>query len=245
MSLIEAVVNRLKETTVPNETLIDRAIHGLEGVFGHSAIPVPDGIFDPGKALPAGYAPLTQTSAQAPANPAVVINVPVVPVATANYSLAFQIAINRVLAIEGGLVENPADPGGLTNWGISQRNYPTVNVRYLAREQAVEIYHQDVWTKVGADAMPGAIAYQLLDFAVNSGGDTAIRKLQTAVGVADDGHWGPVSAKAAAMVSVHDLVMRYLAERLDFLRKLKNWPTFGAGWAGRVAQDLRYAAADS
>ncbi len=87
--------------------------------------------------------------------------------------------------------------------------------------------------------------FQAFDFAVNSGMQTAIRKLQTAIGVADDGHWGPASTAALSRLDVSDALMLYLAERLDFMRKLKAWPTFGAGWAGRIAGNLRYSAKDN
>lgn len=69
--------------------------------------------------------------------------------------------------------------------------------------------------------------------------------LQRAVGVADDGHWGPVSTAAAAALSESDSIMLLCAERLDFMTKLKNWPDHGRGWARRIAQNLRYGALDS
>ena len=93
--------------------------------------------------------------------------------------------------------------------------------------------------------MGAGIAFQAFDFAVNSGIATAVRKLQIAAGVADDGVWGPVTQAAVAKMDEADLIMRFVAERLDFWRKLSTWPTFGKGWAGRAAQDLRYGATDT
>ena len=245
MSLIETFVKRLKESPMPNDNLIDRALHGVENLFGHAppqgiVLHPPEGIFDPG--VPLNPQPIIAPIAFPVIQP---IDVPKQAPSASMYSLGFQVAINRVLAIEGGLVENANDPGGLTNWGISQRSYPNVNVRTLTREAAAAIYYRDFWLRIDAEKFPPAISYQALDFAVNSGCDTAIRKLQAAVGVADDGHWGLVSSDAASKISVPHLTMRFLAERLDFLRKLKNWPAAGAGWAGRIAQDLRFGAVDS
>ena len=157
----------------------------------------------------------------------------------------FNEAIERVLGHEGGYVNNPADPGGETQWGISKRSYPNVDIKALTRPQAVEIYRRDFWSAVNADDMPDGVAYQTLDFAVNSGVGTAIRYLQRALGVADDGHFGPVSIAAAKAISESDQIMRLNAERLDFMRKLRTWPTFGNGWAGRIVANLRYGAEDS
>ena len=96
----------------------------------------------------------------------------------------FNEAIERVLSHEGGYVNNPADPGGETQWGISKRSYPNVDIKALTRSQAVEIYRRDFWGAVNADDMPDGVAYQTLDFAVNSGVGTAIRYMQRALGVA-------------------------------------------------------------
>ena len=83
---------------------------------------------------------------------------------------------------------------------------------------------------------------EAFDFAVNSGIQTAIRKLQAVLGVADDGHFGVISRRALASSPVSDVLLRYVAARLDFLARLSTWPTFGRGWARRIANDLRYAA---
>lgn len=154
----------------------------------------------------------------------------------------FDTAFARLIGNEGNYVNNPQDPGGETKFGISKRSYPDVDIANLTAEQAKDIYRRDFWTPL-ADAHP-AIKFQVFDFAVNSGIGTAIRKLQTAVGAADDGHWGPMSAAAIAKMDVSRVLMRFAAERLDFWRRLSTWPTFGAGWAGRAATDLRYAAGD-
>lgn len=156
----------------------------------------------------------------------------------------FTTAINRVLGNEGGHVNNPADPGGETKWGISKRSYPRLDIAGLTREAAVELYHRDFWAPAGLDVLPLVVASQVLDFAVNSGTGTAIRALQRAVGVADDGVVGPHTRKAIAAAEPHELVMRLLAQRLRFMTALKGWPTFGAGWARRIAQQLDYGAND-
>ncbi|MGE4259158.1 MAG: glycoside hydrolase family 108 protein [Candidatus Babeliales bacterium] len=157
----------------------------------------------------------------------------------------FKKAIDRVLGHEGGYVNDPADPGGETKWGISKRSYPNLNIKDLTREDAVAIYHRDFWAPLKADRFHDGVAYQLLDSAVNSGVTQSIRFMQRALGVADDGIFGPVSLGASEKMSETDQIFLFLAERLDFMTKLKNWPNHGRGWARRIAANLRLAADDS
>jgi lysozyme family protein len=157
----------------------------------------------------------------------------------------FDEAFDRVIGHEAGYVNNPQDPGGETNWGISKRSYPHLNIKKLTRGESKEIYRVDFWQRVNADKLPDGVAFQLFDFAVNSSIETAVRYLQRAVGVADDGHWGPVSQKAADTTSETDMIMVLNAERLDFMTRLKNWPNASRGWARRIAQNLKYGAMDS
>jgi lysozyme family protein len=155
----------------------------------------------------------------------------------------FDTAFERLLGHEGGYVNHPNDPGGETNWGISKRSYPHVDIKNLTITAAKTIYLRDFWTPLG-DTDP-AIKFQVFDFAVNSGIQTAIRKLQTAVGVADDGNWGPVSAARLAELDKNDVLMRFIAQRLRFWSSLSVWPAFGKGWARRAADSLDYAAKDN
>lgn len=157
----------------------------------------------------------------------------------------FTTIFSRILGHEGGYVNNPNDPGGETNWGISKRSYPDVDIKNLTREAALEIYKKDFWAPFASGIAYKSIVYQLADFAVNSGSTTAIRYYQRALGVADDGHFGPRSKEAAAAISESDQLMLLLAERLEFMTKLKNWDNASKGWARRIATNLRYAATDT
>lgn len=157
----------------------------------------------------------------------------------------FAEAFDRLMGNEGGYSCNPADPGGETNWGISKRSYPTLDIKNLTREKARDIYYQDFWLPIGGQDRYDGVAFQLFDFAVNSGISTAIRKYQKALGVADDGHFGPASIAAANAMSESDQIMRVLAERLRFMTSCTAWPSFSKGWALRIANDLYYGAEDS
>jgi lysozyme family protein len=155
----------------------------------------------------------------------------------------FDESFTRLIGNEGGYCNVAGDPGGETNWGISKRSYPDVDIKNLTMEGAKAIYLRDFWDPLG-DAHP-AVKFQAFDFAVNSGIQTAVRKLQAAIGVADDGHFGPASRAALARMDVNDVLMRYIAQRLRFWASLSTWGQFGKGWALRAAKDLEYATQDN
>ena len=157
----------------------------------------------------------------------------------------FDYFIERVLVHEGGYVNDPRDPGQETRWGISKRAYPQVDIRNLTRAQAVDIYRRDFWQRVRGDELPREFAFQALDAAVNHGIGNAVRWMQRAAGVADDGVIGPVTLAAVQRAQAADLVLRFNAERLRFYAKLTTFSTFGRGWVNRVAGNLDHAAADN
>ncbi len=157
----------------------------------------------------------------------------------------FDQVFDRLIDHEGGYVNDKNDPGGETKFGISKRTYPHLDIRSLTIGQAREIYLRDFWDPLKADRLHDGVAFQLFDFAVNSGIGNAIRGYQRALGVIDDGAFGPLSLKASKAMSESDQIMLVLAERLSFMRKLKNWRYHSAGWAERIAQNLRFGAIDS
>lgn len=153
--------------------------------------------------------------------------------------------VDRVLSHEGGYVNDPNDPGGETKWGISKRSYPHLNIKDLTRQDAIAIYQRDFWQRVQGDKLPVPFVFQALDAAVNHGIGNAVRWIQRAAGVADDGVIGPVTLAAVARQEPADLVLNFNAERLEFYAKLQTFDHFGRGWTRRVAKNLRYAAQDN
>lgn len=159
--------------------------------------------------------------------------------------MTFDTVFSRTLGHEGVYTNDPHDPGGETKWGISKRAYPNLIISALTEEDARNIYKRDFWDKISLDKLPESVVYQLFDFAVNSGIETAIRYFQRALGIADDGYWGPISQDAANRAFESDMLLNLNAERLDFMTRLYAWPYEGRGWARRIAQNLRYAAKDN
>lgn len=156
----------------------------------------------------------------------------------------FDKVIVRVLEHEQGYVNHPNDPGRETKYGISKRSYPALDIKNLTKEQAIEIYRRDFWHPID-EGIPGQAVYQVLDSAVNHGMGNTRRFIQRAVGVADDGVIGPLTLATLRSADPNDFTLNFIAERLDFMTKLSIWPSFGRGWARRIAQNIRYAAEDN
>ncbi len=150
---------------------------------------------------------------------------------------AWKKGIDFVLSYEGGLVDNPADPGGLTNFGISSRSYPSVDIRNLTRDGAAEIYKRDYWDAVHGDELPGPLAIAVFDCAVNQGAGTARRLLQISLGVDADGIIGPRTVKAAHEGGI-DAVVRFLAKRAvryhETMRDVPSLNVFAHNWYFRL-----------
>jgi lysozyme family protein len=151
----------------------------------------------------------------------------------------FDQAFHRLLGHEGGYVNHPNDPGGETIWGITRRDHPDLWVNGPPSvEQAKARYRSVYWKPVCADDLPEQIRFDVFDAAVNSGRGNAVRWLQRAAGVADDGRIGPVTVAAVHQADPARLLARFNGHRLKFMASLSTWPSFGRGWANRVAENL-------
>lgn len=152
----------------------------------------------------------------------------------------FADAVALILKHEGGYVDDPRDPGGETNFGISKKAFPNEDIKGMTRERASEIYRENYWDKVRGDELPFPIALVTFDAAVNCGVDRAIRWLQHAVGVQVDGKIGPETLSAARFAS--DPLRTAggcCRRRIIYYTQLNTWPTFGSGWTQRTLDTYR------
>lgn len=157
----------------------------------------------------------------------------------------FNLAFDRLVTSEGGYVNHPDDPGGETKFGISKRSYPHLNIAALTRDDAKAIYLRDFWLAGQMDKFDPGLAFQAFDAAVNHGIGNAIRFVQRAARVADDGYIGPLTVAAVLKISPTDMIFRFLAQRGRFWAKLSTYDKFGRGWMNRLCDDLDYAAEDT
>lgn len=138
---------------------------------------------------------------------------------------------------EGGEVDDPADAGGHTKYGISKRAYPNEDIAALTPERARQLYEKDYWLDDKLFLLPPALAYCVFDTNVNSGEARCIKLLQRVLGLVEDGELGPVTAGSARgridRTGLGELVKEYCKARAEFLIGL-NQPRFIKGWLARV-----------
>ena len=147
----------------------------------------------------------------------------------------FEACMTEVRLHEGGYVNHPNDPGGETNFGISKRSYPGLNIRRLTWDQAKAIYGRDFWAPLSGDDLPAGIDLVALDPGINSGVKRGAEWLQRALGVKADGVIGPKTIAAAQRARAMVVIRDACANRMGFLRGLKTWGSFGKGRSRRVA----------
>lgn len=155
--------------------------------------------------------------------------------------MTFDDCFEKLIGHEGGYVNNPADPGGETKFGISKRAYPSIDIADLTIDDAKAIYRRDYWGRAQCDRLPPALAFQVFDGAVNSGIGNSIRWLQEAAGVAVDGVAGPLTVRKVGDMDPSVILARYNGVRLKFMASLSTWDVFGRGWARRIAANLMEA----
>jgi lysozyme family protein len=158
----------------------------------------------------------------------------------------FELCLKMMLAHEGGFVNHPKDPGGMTNLGVTKRVWEEwvghevdeKQMRELTPEKVAPLYARKYWDAVRANELVSGLDYAVFDVAVNSGPGRAIKFLQSCVGVVADGGFGPrtMAAVKAAESDPAALIEMYSAKRLEFLQSLKTFETFGKGWSRRVAE---------
>lgn len=144
------------------------------------------------------------------------------------------------------LVKN--DPGGATKFGIDQRDHPSVDVRNLTLETAMEIFHDGTrdlhghleggeWSRIRGDELNDKWAIALFDCTINPG-MVSVHWAQEILGLRSDGVIGPKSI--AAINGATDKQLRVLLTKRDLYYQTRgSWAnSFKKGWAERN-NDLR------
>ena len=153
-------------------------------------------------------------------------------------------AFSAVLKHEGGYVNHPLDPGGMTNLGVTRaawqswvgRKVTEDEMRRLTPEDVSLFYRNRYWDAVRGDELPSGIDYVVFDAAVNSGPSRAIKWAQAVAGVTQDGRIGPRTLAAIQAVNPDQFVQQYCSRRLGFMQRLPIWKAFGKGWRNRVTE---------
>lgn len=150
----------------------------------------------------------------------------------------FDIGLTFVLAEEGGYVNNPNDPGGETNFGISKRKFPDVDIKNLTRDGAAAIYRTHYWVEFRCGELPLGLDFAMFDAAVQHLPETAVGLIQRAVRVPADGKLGPMTIAAAQRVPRDQALNWYLAYRAGLYTDLiiadSKKAVFRDGWFRRL-----------
>lgn len=156
----------------------------------------------------------------------------------------FDKSIVVVLAHEGGYVNHPNDPGGETNYGITKRSYPNVDIKNLTLAQAKEIYKRDFWNPGPYEKIENDdIATKLFDTAVNVGPKRAYRFLQKSLNLMgmkllEDGIIGSKTLTALNSVDSSKLLSVYRGVQSDYYKSLvaadPKLAVFLRGWLRRA-----------
>lgn len=149
--------------------------------------------------------------------------------------MSFEKALQIVLDLEGRdrITDDPSDPGGLTKWGISQRAFPSTDVRALTFDQAADLYRVFYWNRCRCDDLPNGVDLAVFDFAVNAGTATACKALQRAVNVSADGVLGPQTMAAVKSADKATIIERIGQQRVAHYLRI-NKTMYLHGWLNRV-----------
>ena len=153
----------------------------------------------------------------------------------------FDKCLEMLLHHEGGFVNHPRDPGGITNLGVTKRVYEKwvgkivseQEMRDLTVEQVGPIYRNDYWNKCKCDDLPSGLDWSVFDWAVNSGPGRSAKALQGIIGATQDGGIGPQTLKLVEKHSPKEMIEKMHDKRQGFYEGLKTFDTFGKGWSRR------------
>lgn len=149
--------------------------------------------------------------------------------------------LTMLLKHEGGFVDHPKDPGGMTNLGVTKAVYDKwigresteAEMRGLTQDDVAPIYKKNYWDRCKCDQLPSGADWSVFDWAVNSGTGRASKAMQKIVGAKQDGAIGPKTLQMIANEKAEFLVERMYDQRQSFYEKLNTFETFGRGWTRR------------
>lgn len=153
-------------------------------------------------------------------------------------------SLRRLLADEGGYTNDPQDPGGPTNFGITIYDYrryvkpnaTAADVRAMTLEEAKGVYRPKYWDAQRCSELPPGVDYATFDYGVNSGIGRSGKVLRRCLSLPDN--TSAITDEVvlqAGGIPQDKLITAICDERLRFLKSLRTWPHFGGGWGRRVA----------
>jgi lysozyme family protein len=167
----------------------------------------------------------------------------------------FDTCLTFTLAQEGGYVDDPADPGGATNMGITLATLrhwdhdpmlSPADVRGMTRQIAAAIYRALYWNAVQGDSLPVGIDLSTFDFGVNAGTRRTAELLQQVLGFPSDqvdGSVGPETLQAVLKADLAGVIGGLAEHQAAYYRRLPEFARYGRGWLDRTERRRQAAMA--
>jgi lysozyme family protein len=155
----------------------------------------------------------------------------------------FQECLDLVLKSEGGWVNNPADPGGETNLGVTKRvweeyvGHSVASMKNLTKELVAPLYEQKYWRPCYGEVLPRGLDFIAFSMGVNAGPGRSVKLLQSAIGCVPDGVIGPRTRELISASNPATLIAKFSEARREYYKSLKTFPIFGKGWLARVDRE--------
>ena len=155
----------------------------------------------------------------------------------------FKECLDLVLKSEGGWVNNPKDPGGETNLGVTKAiweewvGHPVESLKNLTKDQVAPLYEQKYWRPCYGEVLPRGLDFIVFSMGVNAGPGRAVKLLQSSIGCVPDGVIGPRTRGLIRDSDITTLVAKFSKARREYYRSLKTFPIFGKGWLTRVDRE--------
>lgn len=160
----------------------------------------------------------------------------------------FPTALKFVLSEEGGWSNDPHDPGGQTNHGITLRTLQSFHhgataddLRHIPEATVATIYRRQYWSIMGCDNLPAGVDLMVFDFGTNAGPHRSVTYLQIVAGVKRDGIDGAITEAAVAKMNPSDVIPRLNGLQLAHYRALPTYDRFGEGWENRSVRRVKAA----
>ena len=161
----------------------------------------------------------------------------------------FKHCLDLVLKSEGGFVNHPSDPGGMTNLGVTKRVWEEYTgheadektMLELTPEKVAPLYEQKYWRPCYGEVLPRGLDFVVFSMGVNAGPGRSVKLLQSALGLVPDGIIGPRTRGVISDSNCATLITKFSEARREYYRSLKNFPIFGKGWVARCDREEQEA----
>jgi len=159
----------------------------------------------------------------------------------------FKECLDLVLKSEGGWVNNPKDPGGETNLGVTKAvweewvGHPVATMKNLTKDDVAPLYEQKYWRPCYGEVLPRGLDFLCFSFGINAGSGRSVKLLQQSLGLVSDGVIGSKVMQKLRESNIADVIKSFSESRREYYKSLKNFPIFGKGWISRTDKEEQEA----